>query len=534
MTNRNRQNRFIKTRRIYLSLIIENNIYQNNVTISFVTWILSLCYRFLTTMHRKSSSPKKANKSSPQARPRRRASQTYIIKYQLARNPLKAEEEDLKLALLASLQQCNGTTPKAKDANGSHAGGGSNNKITDSPSTSKSSPNSSKTKLKKDGIKKLKSHGAIPNGAQPLTPHTSTITTKTNGDSSGAVGKLTSKKSDGKIHKSSGKKAKLTNGRHKEKLVKHSIDDVKNSKIIHNNNNHTANYSTTSRTHLYLNSHGQYAATVATAPYSPYTPIQKKEPPDEDYLRKYKPETEDFLTFICFRTTAPNYNNFPNNNSIEHTITNGVNIVDDGESNTNTNVKSTNMINGNQTGKNGNYNLKKRVSPLSISYSSSPSPDKLTQNHSQACQQDQNGNSNGNKVTDNASHQQHQSPNHRRRPIRQSPRLATRQSKRILGSNKISETDHTATAYDNSIDYEEELKRASIALEDMAQEINSSDGVNDNEGARNTPDVASKTSSGSPMYKNNRHLVKGLMTREFAGAFADEETIFESISNHKL
>lgn len=94
------------------------------------------------------------------------------------------------------------------------------------------------------------------------------------------------------------------------------------------------------------------------------------------------------------------------------------------------------------------------------------------------------------------------------------------------------------------------MERASIALEDMAHEIHSSDGIKDEPLAQESSGCSTTTASASTNtsanvgtnnksnitspYKNNKHLVKGLMTREFAGAFADEDTIFESISNHKL
>lgn len=279
-------------------------------------------------------------RQSIEHRPRRRASQTYFFKYQLARNPLKAEEEDIKQALLASLQQCNSNGTKSKSGKSGNSSNNQNN----------NNKNNSKERL---ASKKKRS--------APSTP---------------------------------------------SKQI-----EIKDSKPIHPPSPDSSQY--------HMN-------------FLPYTPLQRKEPPDEDYLKKYKPETEDFLTFICFRTTAPKY---------LKQITN-----------------ETATINGAE----------------------------LT------------------------------SPNNHRRPTRQSPRLAS-------SNRKIS-----ATAYDNSISYEEDMKRASIALEDMAQEINSSDDIN-NEVAQ---DYISKKSS-SP-YKNNKHLVKGLMTREFAGAFADEETIFESISNHKL
>jgi hypothetical protein len=104
------------------------------------------------------------------------------------------------------------------------------------------------------------------------------------------------------------------------------------------------------------------------------------------------------------------------------------------------------------------------------------------------------------------------------------------------------------TAYDNQITYEEDIKRAQIALEDMAHEINGQEvaepatqsGHRQNgqqqqhASSRTIADGGSLSPNGKLLspFKNNKHLVKGLMTREFAGAFADEEIIFESIKNN--
>lgn len=444
-------------------------------------------------MHRKPS-PKKANKLSPEARPRRRASQTYIFKYQLANNPLKAEEDDLKLAILASLEQ-----------------GAINEKNPDKfiAETLKKEPGSNvapKIKSpKKEKVSKLSSKHDETKKTKRSKLNDDSLSIKQQKTNGCIISKLTPKKN--KIFKSSGEKYTSTNGRQRDKCTTNSTGDK-------SNNNHTATPTTTSKTQPNHLDSDSYSTTAATAPYSIFASIQKKEPPNEDYLKKYKPETEDFLTFICFRTTAPNYNS--SINAVEQPIhTNGVNGVD-GE--TGTNTKSNGVI------KHG-HSLKKRASPSSTLYSLSPSPDKLTQSSNDTIIAHLNG---------DVSNDHHQSNNVRRRPIRQSPRLATRQSKRYLGSNKkISEYDHSVIAYDNSIDYEEELKRASIALEDMAQEINSSDNLKDDSPPNHT-DAVIKSPSGNSSMKNNRHLVKGLMTREFAGAFADEETIFESISNHKL
>lgn len=292
----------------------------------------------------KKNQKKGNNKSSPELRPRRRASQTYFFKYQLARNPLKAEEEDLKLALLASLQQCGNST-----------------------STSSTTSDSQQHDDSQQHINQLELQQQQQQQQLPQT-------------------------------------------------------------ILNNQQLHEDQRSTPSSKGC-----------------------------DEDYLKKYRPETEDFLTFICFRITADSNN-----------------------------MKFSDKIS------NDSHNHLKRSS----------SPQKLNNN---------NNNTNS-------------SPSNRRRPTRQSPRLAS-------SNRKISENDSSNltsnTAYDNSINYEEDMKRASIALEDMAQEINSADDIH-NEIAQNSSVSVSKLS------KNNKHLVKGLMTREFAGAFADEKIIFERISNHKL
>lgn len=289
---------------------------------------------------RPKNGPKKGSKQSPELRPRRRASQTYFFKYQLARNPLKAEEEDLKLALLASLQECDDSTRDGDD---------------------------STTREGRD---------ITPEDSPPPESDSST-----------------------------------------EECDDDENDDTES--CTDSNNNGSTNG------------------------------------------KANKPETEDFLTFICLRTTAPT--TYQNNNTINNS--NNISI--------NNNVVSNNNNNSNNHNTNSN--------PPSIATNGNVSPSKTPTL------------SIGNNL---------------RRPIRQSPRLANSHQRKISESNDTSST--TTTHY--PLNYEEEMKRASMALEDMAQEINNS----------NETEVAQK------------HLVKGLMTREFAGAFADEETIFESISNHKL
>ena len=358
---------------------------------------------------------KKGNsKLSPTLRPRRRASQTYFFKYQLARNPLKAEEEDLKLALLASLQQCD------------------------------------------DGLSK-------------------------------------------------------------EQLQ----EQLKRQQLIYEN---------------HLQNHKQPKKGVQSNHHQPPSKQQKqKHPPpqktvvlnnnptppayDEEYLKRYRPETEDFLTFICFRTSAQNYtfpeqqNELPNvptaSGSLDHLSNINMKPLN-GYVTTSTTTGIHVKINNDKIS-NEYHNLRRSTSPCKSSAS--------------------------NQTASNSSPNHLNSPCNRRRPTRHSPRLAS-------SSRKISEYDslNHYTAYDNQINYEEDMKKASIALEDMAQEIIRSD---DNELAQNhkhpfkiandaAPPTGGITSSGtkSPSpFKNNKHLVKGLMTREFAGAFADEEIIFESIKN---
>lgn len=547
-------------------------------------------------------SPRKGKKESPELRPRRRASQTYFFKYQLAKNPLKAEEEDLKLALLASLQQCNsnGTTsdndciqmtggksktqskkhknsllvgkrpvgrppknPVAQDlvvdddeddedefidveeifddnekkekfsTSSSSKKASQQFKIVSSSSTTtttsngakrrgsvESNPSSRGSSYKDEAKKVIKKYNRRRDGLLQAIDRDSKTDKPRNNSSIKSCNDLTSvqnkikkakkllqnkqankNKSNALIGKysalrkfaSNSNSTLSTTAKHQggsllmspTKIANKSKSRSKLNDCYCNDNLETTGITnTTSSNHQYF------------MPHSPYTPLQRKEPPDEDYLRKYKPETEDFLTFICFRTTAPN-------KTMDHELlTNG---QDDSNNNCTTpNINFNNSNNNRITDKQlpDPQNLKQCTSTLY----------KLTN------------------INNSPTSNDHYSPNNHRRPTRQSPRLAS--SNRKISENESS--NHTmgtsATAYDNSITYEEDMKRASIALEDMAQEINSSDDIH-NEVAQNSPDCISKLSS---PYKNNKHLVKGLMTREFAGAFADEDTIFESISNHKL
>lgn len=530
---------------------------------------------------KKNGNPRKGSKQSPESRPRRRASQTYFFKYQLARNPLKAEEEDLKLALIASLQQCPETSnnrnklspsPDKKaghSKNSIHSTSESKKQHARRPSKSSDEmlfnepgvvvdDNNCKRKKKKkissrkgqqykvcanltngskrrgsvesssssigssfkDGVKKIKRKEAgdllSPTKSKkpkskvknPL-PGCNDLNSVQNkikkakkllqnkqankNNNSAIIGKYSALRkfpsnSNNSINFRTGK-ANISPRKRKDKLKNISSDcfysNSKNNNDNNNNNNahlsSTANFNTTSKNQYFM-------------PYSPYTPLQKKEPPDEDYLRKYKPETEDFLTFICFRTTAPNCR------PTADLLTNG--IGDD------TNSTTTTILTNSQGTSNNRINEKFASNDSSNLTLRPSSPSKI----------------NGSPTID------YRYKIHRP-PTRSSPRLASSIKKISEKEGLFHSMATSSTAYDSSITYEEDMKRASIALEDMAQEINSSDGIK-NGIAQDSPDCISKSST-SP-YKNNKHLVKGLMTREFAGAFADEETIFESISNHKL
>lgn len=382
----------------------------------YTTWIYTNSIDII--MQRK---PKK--NQSPQARPRRRASQTFLIKYQLARNPLKAEEEDLKLALKESLEQC-------------HLNGIIEGPIT-TPPLSTPPPLSSSTKTKTTASK-----------------------TKSNQKS-----KTTSNKNRQTIAKT---KSTTANGVNHPVSKKHA----QNSKYGYNHSNHNNNYN---------NIH-------YTAQYSPYFPILKKETPDEEYLKKYRPDTHDFLSFICHRSTTAQDNN--NNN-------------------------------------------------LTDSANSSINDDNNNNNHNS------NNNNDSNNVTNNLSIETHSNGDNSnnsmiRRPIRQSPRLATRQSNKITGNgrNKRKISDHANDNNNNNnnnittsngINYEENLELASNALDLMAMESMSSLGIKTkkDDGPQNHDlrDAISKTSSSTAATtsikgSNRQYYVKGLMTKEFTGGFA--------------
>lgn len=361
------------------------------------------------------------NKISPKLRPRRRASQTYFFKYQLARNPLKAEEEDLKLALLASLQQDNAELAKQ--------------------------------------------------------------------------------------HKQQLKRQQL--------IYEHHLQNNTNNNNTSNNNN---NNSKQPKKAVKGNKNQQSSKQNKQKHPPPTQASVQQEGPtpptyDEEYLEKYRPDTEQFLTFICSRlhkepdfsrpislkheapTIIPTASGSIDqlSHSINYRPSNGCTPT-----NTGIHVKISNDKTSNEY-----HNLRRSASPCKSSASNS-SPNHLN------------------------------SPSNRRRPIRHSPRLAST-------SKKISEFDslNHYTAYDSQITYEEEMNRASMALKDIAQEINGTDEFESNHQPSsrnvngNATAVTTQTETKSPL-KNNKHLVKGLMTREFAGAFADEDIIFESIKNHKL
>lgn len=374
------------------------------------------------------------SKTSPKLRPRRRASQTYFFKYQLARNPLKAEEEDLKLALLASLQQDD-------------------------------------SELSKQHLQQLRRQ-------QLIYEH------------------------------------HLQNNKQPRKGV-----NGNNSFSNSSNNNANANNSTQQSNKQQKQKHPPPPEnTTVVQHYKPMLPAY-----DEEYLKKYRPDTEDFLTFICSRLQkASDYlaSKAPEHlaDELSTTVPTASGSIDQlshstyiGPSNgcapttTGINVRISNDKTSNEF-----HNLRRSASPCKSS----------TSNH----------------TVSNSSPNLLNSPSNRRRPTRQSPRLANT-------SRKISEFDslNQYTAYDSQIMYEEEMNRASMALEDIAQEINRSDDSETGQqysarkitGNQTTGAAASETNSLSP-YKNNKHLIRGLMTREFAGAFADEEIIFENIKNHKL
>lgn len=660
------------------------------------------------------TSPKKSKKVSPPSssssnggddddlRPRRRASQTYFFKYQLANNPLKAEEEDLKLALLASLNDC--------DASNSNFDIDATNSLSTPLPTSSTAIANSNGKAQKKTKKQSKPK-------QNGSPTSEKKTKKISNPGSTKVKKESGKSDSGQVASQTGKlKAKTTNPEGQEKKRKMMLIKLEKSKLkekahklieaakkdSYKRNNIHQNKKTAGRPRSSLplspdselrklkkmskkrrllhlarhnpgffqqscpaqaalvgnltsngtfNAYGSASSTATNSAYFPYDPLQKREPLDENYLRKYKPETGVFLTFICFRKTAPHYPT-------------PVSVVDgkciSSSSMTSPALTPTPTTNGISTTKTNDS--PNRLSPRQKADNLSPIQLTPELNESKVSINSRPGMLSVRVATASGSSRRktrtaHDSPQRltspgqesllssvstaessaeRRHPTRQSPRLATRQSIRqqqkqlatATGTNSvrkylISENDihvknincnnsiisqfhnntsnSISTAYDNSIDYEEDVKRASIALEDMAQEIshqqqaisNSSSSSDSNNNNNNFTSTKSKGNSKtnhsinhydrdelaqnhcpskvtndlsnchhtrksiqdnkhagaldkdssmhsnhsslttSP-FKNNKHLVKGLMTREFAGAFADEETIFESISHHKL
>lgn len=266
---------------------------------------------------RSSRSSKSSSKCKNETRPRRRASQTHFFKYQLACNPFKAEEDDLKRALIASLQQSDQNPVKKRQ----HSGNSVQN------------------------VKKQPNNQTCPEQS----------------------------------HQAS-----------------------KNANKISNYNNNNNNNST--------NNNNIKDEQVEAKPYTP--------------------ETQDFLTFICFRATPPCLN-APSHD-------------------------------------NGNH----------------PDNDNKNQNATNTARSSSN-----------------------RRP--------TRQSLRLSSIRKISENDTAVSnGKEEANSFEENIKQADLTLEAMAEDIG------------NLDEVAQE-----PNLVLDKQLVKGLMSREFAGAFADEDSMFDSIPN---
>lgn len=436
------------------------------------------------------------------ARPRRRASQTYIIKYQLARNPLKAEEEDLKQALLASLEQCGQqkTTSSKKQQQ-------LLDELLLQDQSSNMSTNSKTTKQQQQ-------------------------------------------------HQQAQRENHYHPQQHKQP-AKQRPKQPKHSKHLQNGKQ-TAPHSKTSSLSI-----SQTLVPVTPASVATSTPPRY----DEEYLEKYRPDTEDFLSFICFRLSASqspprqlitadmNANRITANTrsitSSSGCLANG--YISANQSDTNSSITGSLNIkiepnslqqNGKQTTSsstsssiiNEHHNLRRSVSPYKLN-SSNP--------------------------TSSSNPMNSPTSNRRRPPTRQSPRLANTQKiselipdpymTRSSQNHHNHHQHHANTALNSIVDYEEELKRASMALEDMAQEITNGNGISTKSGTKthsqnlllstadsldrythNHSNLKGSNSSHMPSFKNNEHLVKGLMTREFAGTFADEEIIFESISNHRL
>lgn len=337
-------------------------------------------------------------KKSLQARPKRRASQTFLIKYQLARNPLKAVEEDLKLALQASLEH--------SKANG--------------------------IVLDQDSI----SASAL---STPPPPQSS---------SKSANNKTTTQQQRTASNKRTTSKTRTTN--------QSSNNKVPVSKKHAQNN---AKYATGN--HQYFNNTN----------YQTYIPIQKREPPDEEYLKKYRPATQDFLHYICNRTTPTTLSNPTTNGSAHDNNNNSNNIIDN------------NNITGNNNNNNNNINSGNDI------------------------------NIDTNIIINCSSHNNDSTS---RRPIRQSPRLRTR--------HKLSSTDNgkdkeTIAGLANDNNYEENLEIASNALDLMAMETSLGSKANQNHNSRDT--ISRSSSSVSTNLKNsNRPYVKSLMTKEFPVGFA--------------
>jgi len=439
------------------------------------------------------------DEDSGKPRPRRRASQTYFFKYQLARNPLKAEEEDLKQALLASLQQCG-------------------------------QQESTSSKKQKQLLNDLL-----------LQDQTSNASTTSKASKASKTSKLNAREN-----------------RHQKQPRKQHPKRPPNSK-----------HSKTSSLSIPQNLTPVTLTSVATSTPPSY---------DEEYLEKYRPDTEDFLTFICFRVTAPKLPAFREADN-------------DSKSSIPLPIPQSDLINGcassnNSSNITGSLNIKIEPNTIGngvINSTSSQAPPMTTDNNYLNPRRSISPCKMSNSASSVAGNQPNSPLSNRRRPpTRQSPRLAssTHQQQKISDlvqesclyrSQQFLNNFNTASNQNIIIDYEEDLKRASIALEDMAQEISKTNGFEatsspssvttrqqngkslqshnlllstadtiDTQQQAFNPNINSKyppnTSSSLTTlpFKGNKHLVKGLMTREFAGTFADEEIIFESISNHKL
>lgn len=445
--------------------------------------------------HNDKNSPK--SKDKKEHRPRRRASQTHFFKYQLACNPLKVEEEDLKKALIASLQQCGNVSAttavqKKRLADESNRllkkskkqkllNGTNNDCLTSEPTKSNglcnkpklngNHKNGFKLKSKKEftkstAPKKKKKQEKLQNGDVDIKDfiQTSSMRLQNNchsQDSNSTNSKTGCSNNGSKSNKKFSALRKFaSNSTHHSYKGKLNVPHIHGSKYNKQTSIDKLDDYATSASSIISNSRLYFS----------HPDNKHNNFPNDEYLKKYKPDTGDFLTFICFRETPPHFEE-----ELEQNIPkcpNGIKIESSPDGKGGNNTCTNSSVTSNVTSTN-NLNNNNKLSTAS----STP----------------------------------------QRRP--------TRHSLRLSSNRKISENDNNiygaSSAYENSTSYEEDMKKACIALEDMAQEINSLDDV--------TNEVAQE-----PDLSLDRHLVKGLISCEFAGAFADEETMFDSISNHKL